>query len=212
MIVRLRPGALWRQRTGATPPPLSLVPWYLVAAGLLYWYPVDFTGEWVEAMAGGLFLASTRPKTDRLLTTVIAAAAVALALTFVSARSTAANPAAIACAQREVIALITDLKETAATEKLLNGDGAVHKRVWTAIQEDYLHGDRLLNYALSACAPVPRYIIDPWGNPYWVRVSPSPDGVRVFSIYSMGPNRRRDHSPDSGERGDDIVITGVLEQ
>jgi hypothetical protein len=209
MFARLRPGALF-ERAGVTPPPLSLAPWYLIAVGLLYWYPVDFTGEWVEAMAGGLFFVSTRPRSDRLLGWVLAAACGAFALTFASTRAAAANPATIACAHREALALITDLKETAATPKLLIGSAAVHERVWTAIQDDFVHGDQLFNYALSACAPVPRYIIDPWGTAYWLRFSQSADSVRSVSIYSMGPNRRLDHSPESQSRGDDVVVTGVL--
>jgi hypothetical protein len=208
-IERLRPGLLQR-RPSATPPPLNLAPWYLAAVGLLYWYPVEFTGEWVEAMAGGLFFVSARPKPIRLVSLVGATALGALALSFLSARSLAAHPAAVGCAQREVSALVADLKGAAAAPRLRNGNGSVHKRVWTAIQDHYIRSDSLSNYALAACTSAPRYMIDPWGIAYWIRVPPTADGVRVFSIYSMGPNRRRDHAPGSETQGDDIVVTGTL--
>lgn len=48
-------------RVGATPPPLALVPWYVAAIVLLWDYPFSFTGEWVELLAGGLFVMSTGP-------------------------------------------------------------------------------------------------------------------------------------------------------
>ncbi|HEY3394771.1 MAG TPA: hypothetical protein VGK58_18845, partial [Lacipirellulaceae bacterium] len=48
-------------RVGATAPSLRLVPWFVIAAGLLIWYPVDLTGEWVEALAAVLFLVSVPP-------------------------------------------------------------------------------------------------------------------------------------------------------
>jgi hypothetical protein len=209
-IERLRPGLLQR-RAGATPPPLGLAPWYLAAVGLLYWYPVEFTGEWVEAMAGGLFLASARPKPVRLVAVTGAAALGALALSLISARSVAANPAAIACAQREVNALVTDLKGPAAAARLRAGKGSVHKRVWTSIQDRYIRDDSLTNYYVVACTPSPRYMIDPWGMAYWMRVSPNANGVRIFSVYSLGPNRRRDHAPDSEKRGDDVILTDTLQ-
>ncbi len=55
-----RPMAL----VGASAPPIQLMPWFIVAIVLLLWYPLKFTGEWVELFAGCLFLAATnlRPK------------------------------------------------------------------------------------------------------------------------------------------------------
>ena len=46
------------------------------------------------------------------------------------------------------------------------------------------------------------YFLDPWNSPYWIRHRCSSKRQRI-TIYSFGPNRRRDS--DSRElRGDDI--------
>ena len=45
-------------RVGATAPPIELLPWFAVASVLLLVYPLTLTGEWVELLAGALFVAS----------------------------------------------------------------------------------------------------------------------------------------------------------
>jgi hypothetical protein len=42
-------------RVGASTPAPSTIVWFVVAIILLLIYPVDFTGEWVEVLAGALF-------------------------------------------------------------------------------------------------------------------------------------------------------------
>ncbi|HEY0810713.1 MAG TPA: hypothetical protein VGD49_11160, partial [Longimicrobiales bacterium] len=83
LLRRLSLGRLL-DKVGATPPPLPLAPWFTIAAILLVWYPVEFTGEWVEALAGTLFL-SAAPAWHRGRW-LAGAAATAGVLTVISAR------------------------------------------------------------------------------------------------------------------------------
>src|SRR5688572_11177975 len=86
-------------KIGATPPSWWLTPWFAVAAILLVWYPVEFTGEWVEALSATLFVTAAPPwYRGRWL---VGAAAVAGLLTLISARGVARNPAAARCATIE---------------------------------------------------------------------------------------------------------------
>jgi hypothetical protein len=43
-----------------------------------------------------------------------------------------------------------------------------------------------------------RFAVDPWGTAYWIRVRRAEEGT-VVSVYSFGPNRRRDDSPGSDD-------------
>jgi hypothetical protein len=48
------------------------------------------------------------------------------------------------------------------------------------------------------------FLIDPWNSPYWARIRPrSRTRETVITLYSFGPNRRRD-STRTELRGDDI--------
>jgi hypothetical protein len=58
----------------------------------------------------------------------------------------------------------------------------------------------------ASCGTAPhtarrRYAIDPWGTAYWIRYT---SGGKRLTVYSFGPNRRRD------EGGDDIVASQPL--
>jgi hypothetical protein len=210
--IALRPrGAGLLEKVGATAPPLALTPWFLAAVALLYWYPFDFTGEWVEALAGGLFLTSARLQPRRLLGATSFAALAAAGLTLFSAQSSrAAQPAALECARLEVAALLNDVRTSAAAPRLINGSGGVHKRIWTAIDDRYLYRDRFPSFAVLGCSSSPReFMVDPWGIAYWIRVR-TRNGVREVQVYSMGPNRRRDHTEAVGTAGDDLIGAGVL--
>ena len=211
-VLALRPrGARLLKKVAATAPPLSLTPWFAAAILLLYWYPFDFTGEWVEALAGGLFLASLRLKPGRQLSALAITVVAAIGLTLFSAQiSRAAQPAALDCARLEVAALLNDLRTTAATPRLRNGSGSVHKRIWTAIDDRYLYRDRFPSFAALGCASAAReFMVDPWGMAYWLRVR-TRNGIREVQVYSMGPNRRRDHTDAGGPAGDDLIAAGAL--
>jgi len=161
-------------------------------------------------MAGGLFFAATRPLPPRLALGASVSALAALALTMLSARGAAASPAALACAQREVHALLQDLQTGAATTKLLHRTGSVHKRVATAIDDRYVYPDRLARFSTESCSNAAQFLVDPWGVAYWLRLTPQKDGSLQLAVYSMGPNRRRDHRLGSAAAGDDLIVTGAL--
>ena len=184
----------WFDKLGATPPPRAALPWFVIAAGLLLWYPVDLTGEWVEALAASAFFVSARPASRARRISIAGALAGAVLLTLYSAHQVAASPAALACAEREARALVDDIAQRAATERLLDRAGSVHKRLWTAIDDGYIDQAQLTTFKREACGQSPRYLIDPWGMAYWLRYDPDEGKLEV---YSMGPNRRRD--------ADDIV-------
>jgi hypothetical protein len=206
------------ERLGSTPPPLALVPWFAAAIALLYWYPIDFTGEWVEALAGTLFLAaaplSFRGFVGALAGTLVAA----LVMTQVSATQRAGDPALITCASAEARALLSAVVDSnGATEDLRRG-GSVHKRVWTSVQEEYLDESVLGSFDAVSCrgeqpgdqASRRRYAVDPWGTAYWMYTLSERDGVRPVGIYSFGPNRRRDGEPGIGA-GDDVTAATELQ-
>ena len=196
------------ERIGATAPRIALVPWFALAALLLVWYPHSFTGEWVEAMAGGLFLLAFAPTPMRALIALLLGALAALGMAAFSGRSPPPTAAELACARAEAQAIAEDLAYgTAATGRLV-GARSVHKRVFTAIQESYVHEDRLERFAAVSCetgsaADRRRYVIDPWSTAYWLDLERSRDEIRV-KVYSFGPNRRRDQG---GRTEDDIAFT-----
>lgn len=81
----------------------------------------------------------------------------------------------------------------------------------------YLDGGRLARFGGTQCggeresagARRRRVGVDPWGMAYWLRAERPDRGIRRITVYSMGPNRRRDGRP--GETaGDDIAAVGVL--
>jgi hypothetical protein len=201
-------------RVGATSPPLPLLPWFAVAIVLLWWYPLTFTGEWVEAFAGGLFLASSGVSAPVSQIMLVSAVGLAFVMTGVSgqierARDTQRN----ICAEEEVASLAGDITSGSAGTSDLWRMRRVHKRVWTAIQEGYLQADGLKTLADSRCDRSAdlrhKYGIDPWGSPYWLEMERTRAKGEQVTVYSFGPNRRRD-TPDSAaaeSEVDDVRVT-----
>lgn len=206
-------------RIGATAAPMSLAPIFGLAIGLLIWYPVDFTGEWVELLAGSLFLATAGLSGTTLAVHAVWTLGAALLMTQVSARG-GGDLSRTSCARTEVTALLRDLSAgRAATEKLLSA-GSIHKRVWTAVTDGYVDWREARELEVASCAGLStaetqrrrRYGIDPWGTAYWIRVeAPTRDEHRVL-VYSFGPNRRRDFGSDErrANGADDVVAVGTL--
>ena len=211
LATRVPPLRRLAERVRMTPPPWALVPWYAVAVVLLITYPVRFTGEWVEALAGSLFFFSTgpAPRTSLIGTTVCALAAfagdrAAGALVPPNART----PELLACAREEARGF-RDLLITRAPDA---SGQRMHRRVWSVWKSE---GGIDSLPALAAYVPTRcggestheavrrrRYAVDPWGTAYWVRViEDSVDGA-VVTVYSFGPNRRRHVGTSSV--GDDV--------
>lgn len=194
-------------RIGATPPPIASLPWFVAAIVLFLWYPVSFTGEWTELLAGSAFFVANVlvPRVQLLL--VPASLAGAAGLSAWSARGSD-DPRRVTCARAELAAIGDALRVDVL------GAGRAHKRIWTFVGDERIELDSLR----SQLAAVPcdddnrdarrRYAVDPWGTAYWMRLSR--DGLLVrATIYSFGPNRRRDSAEDL-PGGDDIVVQRTL--
>ncbi len=200
-------------RVGATSPRLASVPWFAVAIVLLVTYPLPFTGEWVETMAGGLFLLAFAPAPRAAAAAAAAGAVVALALTAWSGRGSS-TPAQRDCALAETAAIANELAYGRAATGRLAGARSVHKRVFTAVEDGYIDAAGLTALRAVACADDDAaaarrtHMIDPWGTAYWVAAERGADSI-TLRVYSFGPNRRRDGGSLSGG-GDDIGAPIVI--
>jgi hypothetical protein len=203
LVALSRLGRKYLERVRATPPPLLLAPWFGLAVLLLLWYPLDFTGEWVELIAGMLFAMALSSGPYLFATLSLNAVLFSALLTWWSGRSLS-RPEVTACAREESAALVDAF---AQQQRLVDAIHSFHKRVWTAHEEarvDYLSARPRLTAA--PChegdhAARRQYAIDPWGTAYWIRFDVESDDLVV---YSFGPNRRRD------DGGDDIVSAKTL--
>lgn len=205
LIARWKKGFAFLSQVGATPPRGALVPWFALAITLLIWYPLQYTGEWVELMSAFLFL-GTAASGSSFYVAVVAGVLGALGLTFASG-ARAGGPPSIECAKAEVLAVLRDMESGAATVDLLAGP-RIEKRVWTVITDGLIdHASLASLRAVSCDASIPatrrRYLVDPWGNSYWVSVRPDSTGLADIEVRSLGPNRRRDGS--AVQRADDII-------
>lgn len=218
LLGRAAPTRRLLERIGATAPAWELAPWFAAAVVLLAWYPLTFTGEWVELLAGLLFMASIGASSVALASTAAATLAASVVAAELGARRRPA-PADLACARAEAASLLRDVLEGGVRADALEDAGSVHKRLRTAARDGYVDAERLSTYAGVACPAVKpdalaarrRYAIDPWGTAYWIRIGrEDDDGRRRVVVYSFGPDRRRDSSPER-TGGDDVGAAGVLE-
>jgi hypothetical protein len=202
-------------RAGATAPRLDTAAWLLAAVALLAWYPLPLTGEWVEALAGSLFLITYSPSTRGTRIAVGSGALLAGTLSAVSGLGLGATDAQLSCVRLETRALAEDLAYGSAATERLAGSLSVHKRVFTAVQEGYVDGKELEGYNSAACSEDPSssarraHALDPWGSAYWVHVLREREGIRLV-VYSFGPNRRRDGSPGGGGGDDQAYAIDIL--
>lgn len=216
---------------GATPPPARFAPWGLFLSLLYVLYPMHLSSEWIETivaalfLSGGWLLVSKRLTQRAIIVGVALAVAASAALTEVSnAQARKGNPERVECARVEALNLLSDIIEGgAAKEKLRSVQDSLHRRVWIAEGRDYLDGDRLQRFTATQCAGVAaqgietrhRFATDPWGLSYWLYTERLADGRQQLTVYSFGPNRRRDSSEgapgsDGSEGNDDIAATGIL--
>lgn len=210
-----RASALVR-RFGLTAPSTALVPWFVIAVVLLVLYPVDFTGEWVETLAGALFFVAAGPSGAALAIGSGLTLASALGLTRLSDVRAETEVTPLSCARAEADALLRDLASADVTTRRFASANRVHKRVWTAAADGYLAWKNVRDFHQAPCvgagargaAERRRFAIDPWGMAYWLHLEPLRGGQRV-AVYSMGPNRRRDGEPGQ-PAGDDIVSVGLI--
>ena len=197
------------------------MPWYVVAILLMWEYPFSFTGEWVELLAGGLFLMSTRPVPATFWTIIATAVVFGAAMTpLAGALQRGRDASLIACARVEVQGLTDDIAEGEAGLSKLWGMRRVHKRIWSSIGESYIDPAQLRHFNAMACpnsagasAQVRRrYGIDPWGTAYWLLVEEGSATEHQVLVYSFGPNRRRDVAEHgvNPQESDDIVASPAV--
>jgi hypothetical protein len=199
-------------RFGLTVPSWPVASWFLASALLLIWYPVRFTGEWVEAMVGALFLLSAPLRTPPLVGATAAAFAAALLAERVSARASA-DPAQLDCARAEARAILEGVLADPSSDILLRR-GSTHRRLYTLWSDADLDPELFTTYRAVECRTSAeyskrrrRYGVDPWGTAYWVRVGSGTPARRLVSVYSFGPNRRRDANDVGANAGDDVVAS-----
>lgn len=204
---------------GATPPRIEWLPWFGAAVGLLLWYPLRFTGEWIEAFAGGLFALSASMPMTRLAVAVVASIPLALVMTSVSGQIQQGRDAQrSACARQEIDAIVRDIVSGSAGTEDLWRMRRVHKRLWSSVSEEYVHADHLQTFTAVSCTGNTsddvklrrKYGIDPWGSPYWLEVTRGDSDQRQVTVYSFGPNRRRDSPEAVGRFGSDDIRSAGL--
>ena len=217
-----RAAPLRRLLAGAAviPPPLALLPAFLVALVAYERYDLKFTGEVVELMLGFGFLfaalagaapgAAARAKP---LARLALATGLVLALGFVAAAFSrgqrGADPAVLQTAQTEAATLKRDFHVMASQNRgrAVTKCG-LHKRLYSFVEKydkDYL---RRGTFAALTGQGLPEqraeFFLDPWNSPYWVRDECDRGaGRRIIFVYSFGPNRARD-STEWKIGGDDI--------
>lgn len=200
------------ERAGFTIPEPGLALWFAVAVGVLVWYPVRLTGEWVEALAGALFLTAA-PVVSR---TVAMVGIVSLAMAIAAERASAlanSDPERIACAQAEVVALVADMSADTLAP-VVASSGRTHRRLYSLWKDGDLDRAGARNFVAVRCAPRRdqgtrrQYGVDPWGTAYWVRTE-TDDRGRHMRVYSFGPNRRRDSFEGAEMTGDDIGASNI---
>jgi hypothetical protein len=198
-------------------PPLPLAPLFLDVVAAEMSYPVDLTGEGAELGAGLLFLASAllaaelRPRTA-LIWLVAPLVAGALVSTVLSRIVFGSDEEGVRTATAELELLRDDIVTT-ATSRLRRR--TIHKRLYTANLDGFLDlaGGSFLEGAGTPAKPRSAqqrsdrrgYFLDPWHNPYWVFFDRR---KQAGSVYSFGPNRRRDvniRKRDS-DPGDDVIV------
>jgi hypothetical protein len=201
-------------RIGVTPPPADLIPWYAAAVFLLWWYPFTLTGEWVELLAGGLFLMSVRPPAVTLWSSIAFVVVFGATMTSLAgALERGRDEPRLACAAAEVQTLADDLVSGQAATDAVWTMSRIHKRVWSSINEGYIDARRLRAFEEVACGDQTdastrvrrRYGIDPWGTPYWWLVERDTHSEWRFTVYSFGPNRQRD-MPTQGDPDPDVDV------
>ena len=217
-------------RVGATPPPAALAPWFVVAVILLLWYPLDLTGEWVEFLAGGLFVVSKKLAAGTLWLVLSLALIFGVALTKITdAIERDRDVERSACARLEAQNLIDDIALSDAATDKLKRRSSVHKRAWSALNDGYVIRERARAFEATRCggdsntgesgggggggdgSARRRYAVDPWGMSYWVHAQKTDDGRQRVMVYSFGPNRRRDGMAGA-PAGDDISAIALIDR
>lgn len=224
LLGRIAPTRNLLHRCGIWAPPLALAPGFALAAVAYQFYPLKFTGEVVELMLAMAFLCSALssptlrqpgepaftarlPPSRWLLIGVVAVALLGLLAAGLSARARSTHPGNVEAARSETEALKRDISSlSGANDAESASDCGLHRRVFTWVSREDLDAMYSGTFAGLQSQGLPEeradYFLDPWNSPYWIRHRCTSKRQRV-TIYSFGPNRRRD-SDSRQIRGDDI--------
>jgi hypothetical protein len=194
----------WLERLRVVVPPPTLIPSFGALALAYAWYPVDYTGEWVECGLGLAFLAAAACTLGSGAGTLLGAAAATAALaaaTVAGLGALASDPDKLAAARAEIEALVRDFESPKVHTRC-----GIHKRLYTFMREygqpGLVQGEFARLVMASDGSSRAGYLLDPWNSPYWVRHE-CDGGIPVRFVYSFGPNRQRD-STERELLGDDI--------
>ena len=206
-------------KIGVTAPPAALALVFATLVALLVSYPLQYTGELIEAAMALSFVFAAISTLD-IVTAEQAAeptawrvriGAVSLIVLFAfgsalwSRGQLAADPVVAEVTATEIRAIERDLRGLAKEGKLACGK---HERL--NLMAKLSSSDRLANGRFNGLIaqglPEERadFFIDPWSTAYWVRTTCNDKRDKIF-LYSFGPNRRRD-SGRWERRGDDIGV------
>lgn len=191
--------------------PIGLLPWFAAVAFLELSYPYELVGELAELMLGLLFLADVMDRRRSLRVdrrayglrragyacAALAGALLCLPLNDVTLRS---NTAELVAHTRDDLATLAQRMQNG--DVLRNGlfkKREVHKRLYTAVKAGYVDLSR------------EKFYLDAWNSPYWLAFQRTGEGRGRVTLYSFGPNRRRDRetSPDGYPvaGGDDVAVS-----
>ncbi len=202
------------ERLKVIEPPIVLAPWFILGLVLLDKYPLEMTAEYVELIAGLLFLVTAIPMIDLGRRAYLALAAplvmVVAAASYENLQDTLGGPQKLECAGAEARALTAAIEGGAGLPQLF-ARRSVDVRVHTAMQREFLKADIVASLSSVACQGVSTnpnrrlFALDPWGQPYWIFYERSADGVTGTALfYSFGSNRRYDSPSGAIEGTDDI--------
>lgn len=200
------------ERIGILIPAIELAPSMFAIFWLHLHYPWKFTGEitecalgfaflWIAIAAGARIAAQARATELRAAWLPLLAVLLGVATARVSEQRGTDDPGLIAMAETETRALAADLLTPSGEDEAepITRCG-LHKRLYTFVQTRK-RGRPLADGEFAALVDegLPeeraRYYLDPWNTPYWVRDRcDERESRRVVSVYSFGPNRRRDSS------------------
>jgi len=229
ILGRVRSTSSFLEKLRISVPPSNLSFWAVLLVFLYAFHPIHLSGEWYEALLASMFLVSAlclkrqtlSPK--HFLVSLGSVLIISLGLVTISlGHASSHNVASISCARLEAQQLLQDLikgNETTGNLSLMGG----HLRIFDAQTKGLLTVTELERSSEIPCPQEPqpqtnlrrRYAVDPWGMSYWLHSEVLPDASLKLTIYSFGPNRRRDSGEsfvgaDISAVGDDIVETTTL--
>ena len=195
-------------------PGIYLMPYFIMVITFEQIYPISGTGEACEMFLGTIFLVHVfdsypvyqqeTHKWNRVykLSTMVAVIVVLGIITapFLNLIIYGSAAEAEAVTKEELQLLQKDFLSPGANKKKLLKRGRVHKRIYTAVLQNYFHLTKDSLFLEGKQTPAdPKngevrndrrgYFLDPWNNPYWVCTYRKRN---LIVFYSFGSNRKRD--------------------